>query len=1138
MADGKIRVETKLDTSQIKVDLKDMQRMCENTTKKMKSTFDRVSASSLKNEIKSIEQEIKQNEKALESYQKRLNDINSDKEIKEIQKMIDKNQFALDKGKAKIDEYQNKLDKLQMKKDALADEKIQPVLDLAKEGNWSEGHTSKSVNRELESLNDDKAYQKLLSQEESIIEKIDLYKSKIIEADQNIKTMSATMENMKTSIQDGISNAIDELTSRQESLTKIQQILNEEKQKELDLQNAINDVNASLNDDSFLRKIKNAEQYNQILQETKEKIALIEEESARVSSATGVDYDSILAGNEQYSKLIHLLDVLNNSKTRFLGGGTPAWITTMGTMLPGVASKIEALRNGVIKVQSAMGLIGSRLRPVINVLSSIKDRLISLIPHFKKVKDSSNDFGSVISNSTEKGIKRLGKMALAVIGVRSAFMGIRKAINLALESNEKAQATINTMWKGIANLIQPIINTVVNGIAKIMSYVNSLYKVFTGKDLFSSVKSATDSASDSAKDLAENAKEAKKQLAGFDEMQVLNSNDSSSSNTSSGSSNPDTSFIADTFDVEAIKAKLEELFEPLKNAWDKYGKGFTDAFKTALGSIWELIKSIGSSFKEVWTNGTGELTCSLILQILTNVFNIIGTLASKFKEAWDEAGLGTSIIQDLWDIFNDVLKIIESITSGLLTIAKKIDFTPLLKGIKNVTSLFKDLFDIAVEFWKVAIDSLSKGDFSGVGKAFSDAFTSTIDRITKYIKSIDWLQVGKDVAKNISNGIGKLMDFISGIDWKGIANSIINFLGTAIVSVAQLLYGFFSTLFSEGLKAITSINWGEVASTIINGLINALAGLGNALLTLFKNAFSGVFSWAEEVGKNVWESIKKGFSNIGETLILTISAIKDGAFDLVKQAWDSIKNSKVVKTMSAVKEAVFDTLKSTWDSIKNGTFTKTLKGLVDSALTNAKKTWDAIKNSTFTKTLKGAINSTLTSAKKVWDAIKNGTFTKTLKGVVNSALTKAKNVWDSLKSKTLSLGMKLSAEVANMKSFVNSIINAINKNVIAKMYIKIPDSIPFIGGKKIGPPPNIPTLARGGIVNVPTQFIAGEAGQEAVLPLQNHTEWMDRLADKLAERVSTNKDGSTTIILQVGDQELYRWIINMQKKNQMMLNGG
>jgi hypothetical protein len=44
----------------------------------------------------------------------------------------------------------------------------------------------------------------------------------------------------------------------------------------------------------------------------------------------------------------------------------------------------------------------------------------------------------------------------------------------------------------------------------------------------------------------------------------------------------------------------------------------------------------------------------------------------------------------------------------------------------------------------------------------------------------------------------------------------------------------------------------------------------------------------------------------------------------------------------------------------------------------------------------------------------------------------------------------------------------------------------------------------------------GEAGKEAVLPLENNTEWMDKLADRIAAR----NGGQSKIVLQVNDREL------------------
>lgn len=83
---------------------------------------------------------------------------------------------------------------------------------------------------------------------------------------------------------------------------------------------------------------------------------------------------------------------------------------------------------------------------------------------------------------------------------------------------------------------------------------------------------------------------------------------------------------------------------------------------------------------------------------------------------------------------------------------------------------------------------------------------------------------------------------------------------------------------------------------------------------------------------------------------------------------------------------------------------------------------------------------------------------------------------------------------------VNTIIDGINS-----ISIDFPDWLPVPGlaGKHFGPNLarlEIPRLATGGITSGPTTALIGEAGREAVLPLENNTEWMDTFADKLSDR--------------------------------------
>lgn len=69
----------------------------------------------------------------------------------------------------------------------------------------------------------------------------------------------------------------------------------------------------------------------------------------------------------------------------------------------------------------------------------------------------------------------------------------------------------------------------------------------------------------------------------------------------------------------------------------------------------------------------------------------------------------------------------------------------------------------------------------------------------------------------------------------------------------------------------------------------------------------------------------------------------------------------------------------------------------------------------------------------------------------------------------------------------------------------------------------IPIFAKGGIVPRATLGLVGEAGQEAVLPLERNTEWMDMLADRIAAR---NSNGST-VILEIDGREFGRAVVQM-----------
>ena len=113
-----------------------------------------------------------------------------------------------------------------------------------------------------------------------------------------------------------------------------------------------------------------------------------------------------------------------------------------------------------------------------------------------------------------------------------------------------------------------------------------------------------------------------------------------------------------------------------------------------------------------------------------------------------------------------------------------------------------------------------------------------------------------------------------------------------------------------------------------------------------------------------------------------------------------------------------------------------------------------------------------------------------------------KRAWDGIKNIVTGTWDII---VGAIKGAINLIINAINMMIRGMNLIKfnVPDWIPLIGGKSFGGfnIPQIPTLARGGIIDQPTLAMIGERRKkEAIVPLEN-TAFVDKMAAAVGSAV-------------------------------------
>lgn len=182
--------------------------------------------------------------------------------------------------------------------------------------------------------------------------------------------------------------------------------------------------------------------------------------------------------------------------------------------------------------------------------------------------------------------------------------------------------------------------------------------------------------------------------------------------------------------------------------------------------------------------------------------------------------------------------------------------------------------------------------------------------------------------------------------------------------------------------------------------------------------------------------------------------------------------------------------------------------------------------------ISGAWNAMVNGAKGAWNGIKN-----VFSAVASFFGTIFTNAWNAVKA-VFSTGGKIFTGIVDgivkaFKAIVNAIIKGINA-VVAVPFNAINTvlggmkSIDILGIKPFGwvntiSVPQIPLLAKGGIVDGATMALIGENGREAVLPLENNTGWIEELASKLR---GNNEDGTPTqIIVKLGEETILDKII-------------
>lgn len=154
----------------------------------------------------------------------------------------------------------------------------------------------------------------------------------------------------------------------------------------------------------------------------------------------------------------------------------------------------------------------------------------------------------------------------------------------------------------------------------------------------------------------------------------------------------------------------------------------------------------------------------------------------------------------------------------------------------------------------------------------------------------------------------------------------------------------------------------------------------------------------------------------------------------------------------------------------------------------------------------------------VWDCMREGVI-ETWNGM-----------WDSLREIINSI-------IEGIETMANAVISAVNGMIqaINNMSFSIPDWIPALGGKSFSlnlrtiDSINIPRLANGGITTGSTIANIGEAGREAVLPLENNLDYLDAFADKIAGKMG-NAAGAVDLTVNLDGKTVYKRMVQLDRE--------
>lgn len=627
--------------------------------------------------------------------------------------------------------------------------------------------------------------------------------------------------------------------------------------------------------------------------------------------------------------------------------------------------------NAVTRAFQAIGSIGNKANNLAKGFDKVQKSVANArkmaskaIHPFRTLKEL---MGGVSSGGNGMGLGRMIGSSILFSTIFGAISQIKQAVKEGSDNLVQYSDTYNKSISGmvssllylknawaaafapIINVVAPYVSAFIDMMARALNSVGQFMAALTGKgfvvqakkawkDYGASIADTSKNASKGLNNTNDAAKKLKKTIFGFDELNVLASNDDTGSNGGSGSGSGSGGGYtgpspSDMFETIKVPSSMKDLADKFKEALAKsdftdIGSMISDKLSNALESIqWNKVYRHAENFgKDIATFLNGLITPRLFYDIGKTLANSINTAfhaANAFAVNFDWSNLGTSLAASIIGFFRNwdaglTAETFSHFGTGLLEAIKS--FVDTLNGNQIFYTIGKKLVDFifGIDWGQLTYDvvglSLSLlNALAGLPQQLKNGIRERI--LEKIFDAESEEELKEKVREFVIKGATAINERLT--EWYNAAGELINGLKKGIVDGLKNIGAWIKENvvdpFIKWFKDLWGINspstvMAEIGQWILPGFLNGVkSGLANVLSWFgslpgkIKDALGNAKEWLVEKGKGAIDGIRNGYENSKQSGLLSkVSNLKNEVFSYVGNVADRVK-SKGSDIVSGIK---------------------------------------------------------------------------------------------------------------------------------------------------------------------------------------------------------------------------------------------